>query len=169
MLEASEEPFGQIEPFLRELQEKGVTSPHLWSMYIDLYENEAKSSRKPIDPAAVQVSSSPLLCQNLFITILCSTAVSSPPDGTLLEKNTGTTAGANWNNWRNNKHIPLYYTLGYNNQRLIYERQGEGRIYFYSSVYITEDTQKRKRKRKRKTTTKRAARQKPSCPPSWAW
>ncbi|ORZ03958.1 prenyltransferase alpha subunit repeat protein [Syncephalastrum racemosum] len=54
MLEASEEPFSQIEPFLRELQEKGVTSPHLWSMYIDVYENEAKSGRKPINPAAVE-------------------------------------------------------------------------------------------------------------------
>ncbi|KAI8146244.1 GK24478 [Fennellomyces sp. T-0311] len=55
LLEASQAPLNQIEPFLKELQAKDIHSPHLYSTYIDVYEENAKKSSTPIDATALQM------------------------------------------------------------------------------------------------------------------
>lgn len=55
LLEASQEPLNQIEPFLNELQEKDIHSPHLYSTLIDMFEQNAKNNSEAIDPQALQV------------------------------------------------------------------------------------------------------------------
>lgn len=55
LLEASEQPFMQVAPFLEELQAKEIQSPHLLSMMIDMYEQDAKENSKAVDPVALEV------------------------------------------------------------------------------------------------------------------
>ncbi|KAI9491657.1 hypothetical protein BDB00DRAFT_946602 [Zychaea mexicana] len=55
LLEASEEPLNQIEPFLKELQAKEIHSPHLYSTFIDVLEHNAKNNSASIDAAALQM------------------------------------------------------------------------------------------------------------------
>lgn len=55
LLEASEQPIMQIAPFLEDLRAKEIQSPHLLSMMIDMYEQDAKENSKPVDPIAYEV------------------------------------------------------------------------------------------------------------------
>lgn len=48
-------PLNTIEPFLKQLVESNVQSPFLLSMFIDIYEQNAKSDHAPIDPAALDM------------------------------------------------------------------------------------------------------------------
>lgn len=45
----------QIAPFLEDLRAKEIQSPHLLSMMIDMYEQDAKENSKPVDPIAYEV------------------------------------------------------------------------------------------------------------------
>lgn len=55
LLEASEQPFMQVAPFLEDLRAKEIQSPHLLSMMIDMYEQDAKENSKPVEPIALEV------------------------------------------------------------------------------------------------------------------
>ncbi|KAI9010419.1 hypothetical protein CLU79DRAFT_710465 [Phycomyces nitens] len=55
ILEKAEKPLREMKEFLDSLREKEITSPHLWSMYIDMYEQNAIQDKKPIDPAAIEM------------------------------------------------------------------------------------------------------------------
>lgn len=48
-------PLNLIEPFLKQLVDKQVESPFLLSMYIDIYEQNAKQQNTAIDPAALDM------------------------------------------------------------------------------------------------------------------
>ncbi|KAJ8662048.1 hypothetical protein O0I10_002380 [Lichtheimia ornata] len=55
LLEASKQPFMQVAPFLEDLRAKEIQSPHLLSMMIDMYEQDAKENSKPVDPMALEM------------------------------------------------------------------------------------------------------------------
>ncbi|KAI7887034.1 protein prenylyltransferase [Lichtheimia hyalospora FSU 10163] len=52
---ASEQPFMQVAPFLEDLRAKEIQSPHLLSMMIDMYEQDAKENSKPVEPIALEM------------------------------------------------------------------------------------------------------------------
>ena len=45
----------QVAPFLQDLRAKEIQSPHLLSMMIDMYEQDAKENSKPVEPIALEV------------------------------------------------------------------------------------------------------------------
>lgn len=55
MHEKTNTPLNTVEPFLKQLVESNVQSPFLLSMFIDIYEQNAKLDRKPVDPVALEM------------------------------------------------------------------------------------------------------------------
>ncbi|KAL0076264.1 hypothetical protein J3Q64DRAFT_1772588 [Phycomyces blakesleeanus] len=55
ILEKAKKQLAEMKGFLESLREKEITSPHLWSMYIDMYEQNAVRDKKPIDPEAIEM------------------------------------------------------------------------------------------------------------------
>jgi protein farnesyltransferase/geranylgeranyltransferase type-1 subunit alpha len=53
--EKTNAPLNNIELFLKQLAESNVQSPFLLSMFIDIYEQNAKRDHKPIDPVALEM------------------------------------------------------------------------------------------------------------------
>lgn len=53
--EKTNKPLNLIEPFLKQLVDTKVESPFLLSMYIDIYEQNAKQQNTTIDPAALDM------------------------------------------------------------------------------------------------------------------
>lgn len=52
-------PISSLEPFLKELIDSNVDSPYPYSVYIDIYEENAKQNNSTIHPSALQ------MCTNL--------------------------------------------------------------------------------------------------------
>lgn len=55
LLEASNKSLDTMEPLLKELVDIQVESPYILSAYVDIYEQRAKKSETPIDPAALEM------------------------------------------------------------------------------------------------------------------
>ncbi|KAI8997891.1 hypothetical protein BDB01DRAFT_712764 [Pilobolus umbonatus] len=61
LLEKTHRPLSTVEPFLNDLAAKKIQSPFLLSMYIDIYEEKARTSKSPISNAALE------MCQELAV------------------------------------------------------------------------------------------------------